>query len=217
MENNATVMQVENTAKNSKNMLGKTLSLFSFVFSMSIFNTFVTTFVATVTSLTYLIAYNKHILHENMLENVIAAFTPIIASILVTIIELVLCAKSIKKHKNEISKLEKRLILAAYAISIIFNFIGTAVIQYIFMLEYKLLPYLAYGVAMPVVIGIIVTILIMLIIIQYYVHKKFPKNSIFRELSNAGTALYVFSLLLIVAYFVFADLLIAELFKNFTF
>lgn len=74
------------------------------------------------------------------------------------------------------------------------------------MLEYKLLPYLVYGITMPVVIGITVAILIIFVIIQYYVHKKFPKNSIFRELSNTGTALYALSLLLIVTYFVFAGL-----------
>lgn len=66
------------------------------------------------------------------------------------------------------------------------------------MLEYKLLPYLVYGVTMPVVIEIIAAILIILVIIQYYVHKKFPKNSIFREPSNTGTALYALSLLLTV-------------------
>ena len=205
------------TSKNSQNMLGKILSIFSFVFGMSIFNAFAATFVASVTTLTYLIAYNKHILHENMLENAAAILAPIAASILATVIELVFCAKSIKKHKNEISKTEKRLIVVAYAVSILFNFIGTSVIQYIFMLELNYFPYLVYALTLPVIVAIAVVILIMLIIIQCYAHKKFPKNSIFREFSNAGTALYVASIMLIIAYFVCAEVLIAELFKNFTF
>lgn len=211
------VEEAAKTSKNSQNMLGKILSIFSFVFSMSIFNTFIATFVASVTALTYLIAYNKHILHENMLENIAAISAPIIASILVTIIEAVLCAKSIKKHKNEISKPEKRLIIVAYAVSILFNFIGTSVIQYIFMIELNYFPYLVYVLTLPVIVGIAATILIMLIIAQCYVHKKFLKNSIFRKLSNAGTAFYISSIMLIIAYFVCAEALIAELFKNFTF
>lgn len=215
-----TTTQIDEAAKmskNSKNMLGKILSIFSFVFSMSIFNAFIATFVDSITALAYLIAYNKHILHENMLENAMAVFTPIIASILVTIIELVLCSKSIKKHKNEISKPEKYLIIVAYVISVIFNFIGTSVIQYIFMLELNYFPYLVYVLTLPVIIGVAVAVLIMLIVIQCYAHKKFPKNSIFRELSNAGTALYISSMMLIIIYFVCAEALIAELFKNFTF